>query len=110
MTCSSDTTIKLWNVAHEKCLATLTEHADYVKALAYASHRSVITGRRLGGGGGTCGGWGMLGTSFPFAVVWRVACAFSTRRPASSGGGRQGRVLTMAGMLSTQGSIGISRA
>ena len=39
VTCSSDTTIKLWNVAHEKCLATLAEHTDYVKALAYAPHR-----------------------------------------------------------------------
>ena len=40
VTCSSDTTIKLWNVPHEKCLATLTEHTDYVKALAYARDRS----------------------------------------------------------------------
>lgn len=39
VTCSSDTTIKLWNVTHQKCLATLTEHTDYVKALAYASQR-----------------------------------------------------------------------
>jgi len=41
VTCSSDTTIKLWNVVHQKCLATLTEHTDYVKALAYASDRSL---------------------------------------------------------------------
>jgi len=40
VTCSSDRTIKLWNVAHEKCLASLEEHADYVKALAYARDRS----------------------------------------------------------------------
>lgn len=34
LTCSSDTTIKVWNTARpEKSLRTLAEHSDYVKAL-----------------------------------------------------------------------------
>jgi hypothetical protein len=45
VTCSSDTSIKVWNVAHQKCMATLSEHTDYVKALAYASQRCAATAR-----------------------------------------------------------------
>lgn len=81
MTCSSDTTIKLWNVAHEKCLATLVEHTDYVKALAYAPHRSVKTGQLRGGGGGAGEGMRRLGLTC-WLLLWSclLACWRSSKR------------------------------
>eukprot|EP01114_Cavostelium_apophysatum_P015662 TRINITY_DN4316_c0_g1_i5.p1 TRINITY_DN4316_c0_g1~~TRINITY_DN4316_c0_g1_i5.p1 ORF type:complete len:747 (-),score=186.41 TRINITY_DN4316_c0_g1_i5:132-2372(-) len=40
ITCSSDTTIKMWNVSDgvSSCMATLRKHTDYVKCLAYSSY------------------------------------------------------------------------
>mmetsp|Transcript_25366 Transcript_25366/g.83900 ORF Transcript_25366/g.83900 Transcript_25366/m.83900 type:complete len:707 (-) Transcript_25366:41-2161(-) len=47
VTASSDTTIKFWNIANETCTATLKEHCDYVKALAYARNAQFLASAGL---------------------------------------------------------------
>eukprot|EP01113_Clastostelium_recurvatum_P021944 TRINITY_DN2606_c0_g1_i3.p1 TRINITY_DN2606_c0_g1~~TRINITY_DN2606_c0_g1_i3.p1 ORF type:complete len:872 (-),score=212.27 TRINITY_DN2606_c0_g1_i3:48-2663(-) len=36
VSCSSDTSVKLWNTSSGTCIRTLNRHADYVKAIAYS--------------------------------------------------------------------------
>ncbi|KAF2076312.1 hypothetical protein CYY_002368 [Polysphondylium violaceum] len=36
VSCSSDTTIKIWNTDSEECIRTLKKHDDYVKVLSYS--------------------------------------------------------------------------
>ncbi len=44
VTCSSDFTVKVWNTAQPRCsLRTLTEHTDYVKALARVPSNGVAS-------------------------------------------------------------------
>jgi WD40 repeat protein len=37
MSCSSDTTIKIWDLTKGNCVKTLLQHTDYVKSLSYSS-------------------------------------------------------------------------
>lgn len=40
---SSDTTVKLWNAHKGICMSTLRTHHDYVKALAYAKDKELVS-------------------------------------------------------------------
>lgn len=40
---SSDTTVKVWNAHKGICMSTLRTHKDYVKALAYAKDREMVS-------------------------------------------------------------------
>ena len=42
LSASSDTTVKVWDSGRSFCMSTLRTHKDYVKALAYASHRELV--------------------------------------------------------------------
>ena len=42
LSASSDTTVKVWDSERSFCMSTLRTHKDYVKALAYASHRELV--------------------------------------------------------------------
>lgn len=39
---SSDGTVKLWSTAENRCMCTVRQHTDYVKALAYAPHKKYL--------------------------------------------------------------------
>lgn len=40
---SSDTTVKVWNAHKGICMSTLRTHRDYVKALAYAKEKELVS-------------------------------------------------------------------
>jgi len=42
LSASSDTTVKVWNAHRGFCMSTLRTHKDYVKTLAYASHKEQV--------------------------------------------------------------------
>ncbi|KAK4529752.1 hypothetical protein CCYA_CCYA02G0609 [Cyanidiococcus yangmingshanensis] len=43
VSCSSDATVKVWDLACGSCLATLVEHQDYVRALANVGKRQFVS-------------------------------------------------------------------
>jgi WD repeat-containing protein 48 len=43
VSCSSDATVKVWDLSAGACLATLVEHQDYVRALANVSSRQFVS-------------------------------------------------------------------
>lgn len=47
LSASSDTTLKVWNVASGTCLSTLKNHKDYVRCLAYSCAREIAASAGL---------------------------------------------------------------
>ncbi|PAA61699.1 hypothetical protein BOX15_Mlig003646g2 [Macrostomum lignano] len=47
ISCSSDTTVKVWNSSRGFCMSTLRTHKDYVRALAYAKHKELVASAGL---------------------------------------------------------------